>query len=404
MFKKFSLILFSFLLLEIVLQGLAYFSPKIDYLLSREQPQWIPDDKLGFRLHPSYPEHDVRGFRNRFIPDSACVVALGDSQTYGWKVPASQAWPQRFGSLAEVNVYNMAVPQYGPVHSLLLWDEAMKVRPRFILEGFYVGNDLFDCYDMVYGRGAVPELKSHDSNIIRSISTAGEFKIDQPSLQTEKPEKHPTAKDVIAERSKLYGLFRALKRMYHYNFAQVQEDIHFAKDWTKIKAMAVNDDQYFIVDKGTVKTVLDIGWRSKALNLEDPRIAEGLRIAWEVFRTMNDHAKKQGTHLVVILIPTKELVFKDVVSASGGTVPETYRTLIEREEMIWRDTKQFLEDRQISFIEVLPALRAAFANKQPYPISANSHTNSFGHEITAQAILTALKTNFSDELRACNSE
>jgi hypothetical protein len=404
MVKKFSLILFSFLFLEIVLQSLAYFSPKVDYLLSREQPQWITDDKLGFRLHPSYPEHDRQGFRNRLIPERACVVALGDSQTYGWKVPAAHAWPQRLGALAQVGVYNMAVPQYGPVHSLLLWDEAMKVHPRFILEGFYVGNDLFDCYDMVYSRGAIPEMKSDNSEVIRSISAAGEFKVDQPSLQSEKREKEATTKDFIAERSKLYGLFRAVKRIYHYNFAQVEEDIHFAKDWTKIRAMAENDDQYFIVDNGTVKTVLDIGWRSKALNPEDPRIAEGLRIAWNVFRRMNHQAKEQKAQLIVVLIPTKELVFKDVVYASIDKVPDTYRTLIEREETIWRNTKQFLQDNRISYIEPLPALRAAFSEKQPYPISANSHTNSFGHEVTAKAILSAVQSDFSDELRACNSE
>jgi hypothetical protein len=46
-------------------------------------PMTIPDARLGHRLNPAYPGHDVRGWRNQVPLDAADIVALGDSQTYG---------------------------------------------------------------------------------------------------------------------------------------------------------------------------------------------------------------------------------------------------------------------------------------------------------------------------------
>jgi len=134
--KKLSLFLAAIIFLELILQLAAYFSPKFNYLLLREQPRWITDSKLKFRPDPSYPEHDKNGFRNEAVPTKTCLVALGDSQTYGWKVQASQAWPQQVGFLGKITPYNMAVPQYCPVQGLLLWQEAMSVSPKFIIDGF----------------------------------------------------------------------------------------------------------------------------------------------------------------------------------------------------------------------------------------------------------------------------
>src|SRR2546427_2430529 len=148
--KNFVFAVFSILsvigILEIILNILAATSSRVDRLLA---PPWdpfgvaayVPDDRLRHRLNPKYPGVDSKGFDNPAVPDKAKIIVFGDSQT--------QAWPRRLESMAKETVYSFAVPGYGPVQSLILWEEAVALHPEIIIEAFYAGNDLFDAFDMV---------------------------------------------------------------------------------------------------------------------------------------------------------------------------------------------------------------------------------------------------------------
>src|SRR5881394_3687348 len=61
----------------------------VDYL----SPRLARDDVLGMALPAGSGGHDAWGFRNRSVPESADVVALGDSHTYGNCAKRSEAWP-----------------------------------------------------------------------------------------------------------------------------------------------------------------------------------------------------------------------------------------------------------------------------------------------------------------------
>src|SRR5262245_47441025 len=95
---------------------------------------------------PNNPEHDAKGFRNPRVPARVPIVALGDSNTYGWGVKPDEAWPRRLQRLASQDVYSMAYGGFGPVHLLSLFDEALALKPRLIIVSFYSGNDLYDSY------------------------------------------------------------------------------------------------------------------------------------------------------------------------------------------------------------------------------------------------------------------
>ncbi len=155
--------------LEILLQIACLIFPKQTY------PLWpnpvIQDQRLGYRPNPAHPEHDQRGFRNKFVPVAADIVALGDSQTYGVDVSLDRAWPHQLADLAKLQVYSMAYGGYGPVHSLFLFEEAKKLHPRLIIETFYAGNDLYDSYSIVYDRQQYVELKSTEEKILSAIQT-----------------------------------------------------------------------------------------------------------------------------------------------------------------------------------------------------------------------------------------
>lgn len=75
----------------------------------------VPGDaRLGYRNNPLTPGLDARHWRNAAALEHADIVALGDSQTYGFNVSTKEAWPQRLGKMLNASVYQMAVAGYGP--------------------------------------------------------------------------------------------------------------------------------------------------------------------------------------------------------------------------------------------------------------------------------------------------
>jgi len=165
------------LFIEIGLQVLAHVSPRIELLLMspwdrRVASPTVDDERLGYRPNPLRPDHDRNGFRNPRVPRSVEVVALGDSQTYGTGVGSSDAWPRQLEAVGEATVYNMAFGGYGPVHSLLLWDEALGLEPTVVIEAFYGGNDLYDSFNLVYNLGQLPELKTEDPRKLDAVVAA----------------------------------------------------------------------------------------------------------------------------------------------------------------------------------------------------------------------------------------
>jgi hypothetical protein len=135
-----------FLAVELAMNLACVISPKISNLLSLHGATVVQDDKLGIRPNPMFPEHDAKGWRNKTVPGSATIIAMGDSQTYGTNVRSEEAWPKQLGDMVGIEAYNIACGGYCPIHTLLLLDEALRLEPKLVIEAFYTGNDLFECY------------------------------------------------------------------------------------------------------------------------------------------------------------------------------------------------------------------------------------------------------------------
>jgi hypothetical protein len=127
--------------------------------------------------------------------------------------------------------------------------------------------------------------------------------------------------------------------------------------------------------------------------LDDPNIAEGLRISLDIFREMKKHCAERGIRFHVALIPTKENVFAEYL-ATGENVSnqETIKALIDNEREIDRRTKEFLEQNGIDYIEVLEPLRSAVPKQTIYPTNGDTHPNKNGYRIIAQTIVNRLRS------------
>jgi hypothetical protein len=107
-------------------------------------------------------QHNSLGFRDvEFVadkmPDTARIMIIGDSFTYGWGVPAAAAFPSVLKSRLNENgqatfeVYNLGVPDTGTVEAQQTLDIALGYEPDIILLAMLLedrwatnGNDLVD--------------------------------------------------------------------------------------------------------------------------------------------------------------------------------------------------------------------------------------------------------------------
>jgi hypothetical protein len=121
---------------------------RVDYL----SPTMVRDPVLGILLPSGSGGHDKWGFRNKRVPETAEIVAFGDSHTYGNCARMKESWPQVLERLSGKKVYNMGMGGYGPNQYLyLLQNKGLALKPRTVICGLYMGDDFDNAYRITYG-------------------------------------------------------------------------------------------------------------------------------------------------------------------------------------------------------------------------------------------------------------
>src|SRR6266481_9976796 len=95
---------------------------------------------------------DRWGFRNPKVPETAEIVAVGDSHTYGNTARMVDSWPYVLGRLSGRQVYNMGLGGYGPnQYFYLSKTKALALKPKMIIWGLYMGDDFENAFSITYG-------------------------------------------------------------------------------------------------------------------------------------------------------------------------------------------------------------------------------------------------------------
>jgi hypothetical protein len=288
----------------------------------------------------------------------------------------------------------MAYGGYGPAHSLILWDEAVALSPEIIIEAFYVGNDLFDSFSLVYNRGQLTDLKSPDPRLQASVREAEQSEPIEKRV-TRMYSMAPVATDkkgtgysyrFLAQHSRLYGL---LHRVQYESMRLINKPTNTLQEqWEAAKAVAEAHPAYLeVFSVGPFKTIFTSAYRLVALDLDDPRIAEGLQISLRAIQRMHELAASRSIRFIVVLIPTKEAVFRQLWENSTMS----YRRATENEERVWQSTKDFLVQNTIEYLDALPELREQLMRGvQPYQVSHDGHINEHGHAAIAKLVAAYL--------------
>jgi lysophospholipase L1-like esterase len=441
MIRRFSniflYVVFLVFLCEGVLWLVASFSETTDLLLSNQfgAPRRISDPLLGHRLNPDFAEHDEWGYRNaltslvglrsRRIPAQVDIVALGDSQTYGINAPAEGAWPAQLADQTCKSVYNMAVGATGPPHYLYTLDQALSLKPKLVIVGFYFGNDFWDSAAFVYRRKQIPDnmvawrqafrdnnpdleaifTQQYPRAVRKSLEAA---RILEPGFSKTPYAAGPGETKMVAEatnsvgflreNSKLYGFIRLAKATLTNSLVwkgrhetRIRADPAF---WDELCDYATNTPGVVCYEKTDVQTVLDT-----RLRIRDERILEaGMEITLDVLAKIQNRLRERKTEYLVVLIPTKEYIYTQALPGRFEGVDPSFLRLGDQEGRSRDQVKRELTVFGVPHLDLLPALVRAVRNSRPvYPASSQSHPSTEGYRIIAQSIAQYLQeANWGD--------
>ena len=340
------------------------------------------DEALGQRGNPDYREHDENGFRNSIALQLADIVTLGDSQTYGSGVNSSQTWAQQLADFSNLSVYNMSFPGYGPIHYLLLFDQALSLQPKVIIATFFSGNDLYDAYSHVYRQNQLPELAVKDKEFLASINNQEATEPLFKKIVNESDITYWKFKKILEAPSKYFKAYAIFTKGLKNALYRTQLSWFLIKNESKLTS-----EKQYIFESRVNRAILTPSYRSLTVDLEDARLSEGLRLSQESFNQLNQKSKEAGIKFSVLLIPTKELAYKNLVQSTKNDIPAKYLDQTQKEERVFAALKTYLTENDVSFIDTLPALSEAVeSGKKPYLEGVDGHLSEFGHEKIAQLV------------------
>jgi hypothetical protein len=291
----------------------------------------IPDPRLIKRVASNAGGHDANGFRNDSIPDHADIVGIGDSFTWGWNATRYEAWPSALGTLAAKTTYNMGGNGFGPAEYWFLTGDALdQFAPETIVVALYLGNDLYDAYESIY---------------LYETEAAARFRLPAP-------------------------------------------DPALFVDLPGIQAERIGWDEGIKFKSGKISTYFTPIYRLQALNLDEARIAEGLRLTGAILIDIAERTRAADVGLIVVLLPTKETVYAGVV---GDQQTPAFALEVSLEAQARTQLLTALDAHGITVVDCLPALQTALESGAPvFNRDKDGHLNANGYKVVAEAIYPVL--------------
>lgn len=340
----------------------------------------IDDPILGMTIAPESPGWDRWGFRNREVPASADIVALGDSHTFGNTAKMNEAWPQVVARETGLTVYNMGLGGYGPnQYSYLLTARAAQLHPKQVLVGLYMGDDFENAFSITYGLDYWKFLRQGS----RAPVNADIWGDPEPTGPL-KPLRNWLSEHSFVYRLGVHGqVLRSVKASLQ--FRQITDD----PSVIVIDAPDANIHEAFRPIRVAA-----------GLDQDRPEVQEGMRITFQLLDEMNSNCRKMGCTLTVVIIPSKETVFASYFErAPQVQLLPLVQSLIRNERVATDSVHEHLRKNGIRYIDTVTALRSAVQNELYYRGPADMHPNANGYRVIGLAVAESLRASHTSATR-----
>lgn len=346
--------------------GCRLFLNPADYL--SQDP--VPDKILGAILTVHGSGYDAWGFRNRKVPSSVDIVAIGDSHTFGNCAKMDESWPYVLGRVTGRNVYNMALGGYGPnQYYYLLKTKALTLKPKMIVCGLYLGDDFENAYKITYGLDYWSYLRELPAEKVN-------FDIWEHEVD---PTWHKRIRVWLSRQSVVYKL------VFHGSLlARLKGDVQIEN------ASRLYDSATALIvkDKNICEAFLPTGILNR-LDQTNPGVQEGMRITFRLLGEMNRICHDNNIAFVVAVIPTKETVFADYLERDRSLpLSDVMNKVIANERIAREKLFQFFNESGIHYVDTLPALTHSVQHELYARTAQDIHPNKNGYKVIAEAIAT----------------
>jgi hypothetical protein len=337
----------------------------------------VKDDVLGAVPSPTARAgFDAWGFRNRAVPESAEIVAVGDSHTYGNTARMEDAWPYVLGRLTGRRVYNMGMGGYGPnQYFYLSKTEALALKPRMIVWGLYMGDDFENAFTITYGLDHWAYLREH---AVEKVN----FDIWQSEIPT-RPSLQKSIRIWLSRHSVIYQL------LFHASLSgRVQGEVQIRNASQLYPGVATS---LVVPSKNILEAFRPKGMLSR-LDQDSPNVREGMRITFKLLAEMKEICQQNHVQFLVVVIPTKEMVFSDYLEHNPQlALSDVLDKLVANERLARERTFQFLTDSTIAYVDPLSALKSAVEHELYARTAGDMHPNRNGYRVIAEAVSEAVK-------------
>ena len=318
---------------------------------------------------------DAWGFRNRAVPKTAEIVAIGDSHTYGNTATMDDSWPYVLGRLTGRDVYNMGLGGYGPNQYLeLLKTKALGLNPRLVICGLYMGDDFENAFLITYGLDHWAYLRELPLEKVN-------FDIWEapPSPSWQKKIRVWLSRHSVTYQLLFHGplLGRLQGGVQIYNAARLSD-----------AATSLILPEKHLAEAFLPKGIL------RRLDQRSESVREGMRITFKLLEEMNEICRQNQVRFLVAVIPTKEMVFSDYLEHDSKlALSDVLASIIINERIAREETFKFFVDSNIAYVDTLPALKNSVGHELYARTAADMHPNKNGYRVIAEAVYMALKRN-----------
>jgi hypothetical protein len=336
----------------------------------------VKDDVLGGVPSPSaMAGFDRWGFRNREVPKTADIVAVGDSHTYGNMAKMEESWPYVLGRLSGRSVYNMAMGGYGPnQYFYLSTTKALSLKPRMLIWGLYMGDDFENAFSITYGLDHWAYLRDLPAQTAADVDTW-----DSPV----NPSWSKNVRTWLSRHSVLYEL------VFHAGIGgRVQGEFQIRNAAQLYPGVATS---LVVPEKNILEAFRPKNMLSR-LDQENPNVREGMRITFELLREMSELCRQKQVDFLVVVIPTKEMVFSNYVEHNSKLpLSEVLDRLAVNEQLARERTFSFLSVSGIHYVDALPALKGSVEHQLYARTAGDMHPNKNGYRVIAEAVFEAVR-------------
>ena len=305
---------------------------------------------------------DGYGFRNAWPwPETAEIVTVGDSLTFGYGVEDDQGWPALIArNLFPNRLINLGLNGAGPHQYLRVYERfGTTLRPKLLLVGFFVANDFWDA-DM-FDRWLKLEARNNylvwrDFGRPRSTS----LNLNQP------------IGDLVVSVIWRCHLLASNSRLYNF-LHHVRKSLR-----TYLRGYSPSQLKLFQAPDGT-QLQLDIEDFTNKVKIGQPG-HRAFDISVEALQRLDSIARANGTSILVVLQPSKEEVYLPLMGENSFDADPGKPLRVKLKEL------------DIPYIDLLPAFRTRAKGNALF-FEVDGHPNARGYALIAELVVGHLKDN-----------